>query len=132
MRTDLTGRVLYIDDDEGNRLLMQAVFTLRPGVELRLAASGAEGLALAATWQPDLLLIDLMMPGMSGLELLQALSEDATLRDTPCLAVSATAMPDDIQQALRAGFKGFITKPLIIATLLAEVDARLKVRQTPS
>ena len=131
-RTDLAGRVLYIDDDAGNRLLMQAIFALRPGVELRLASNGADGLALAADWRPDLMLVDLMMPVMTGLEVLQALRSHATLRDTPCLAVSATAMPDDIREALRAGFNGFITKPLTVGILLAEIDAKLRVRQTPS
>ena len=131
-RADLAGRVLYIDDDEANRLLMQAIFAPRPGVELRLATSGVEGLALAEEWRPDLMLIDLMMPGMSGLEVLQALRGDAALHATPCLAVSATALPDDIREALQAGFRGFITKPLNIAALLAEIDGRLKGRQTLS
>ncbi len=131
-RTDLVGRVLYIDDDEGNRLLMQAIFALRPGVELRLAASGAEGLATAAQWRPDLMLIDLMMPVMTGIDVLNALRDNAALRDMPCIAVSATAMPDDIREARRAGFRGFITKPLIVGTLLAEIDGLLRVRQTPS
>ena len=111
---------------------MQAIFALRPGVELRLATSGVEGLALAEEWRPDLMLIDLMMPGMSGLEVLQALRGDAALHATPCLAVSATALPDDIREALQAGFRGFITKPLNIAALLAEIDGRLKGRQTLS
>ena len=78
------------------------------------------------------MLIDLMMPVMTGLDVLQALQSTAALRDTPCLAVSATAMPDDIRAALRAGFQGFITKPLIVGTLLAEVDAVLRARQTLS
>ncbi|CAN5212457.1 hypothetical protein BH11PSE10_BH11PSE10_16790 [soil metagenome] len=133
-RADIGGRVLYIDDDEGNRLLMQAIFSLRPAMELRLSADGATGLAMAEQWRPQLILIDLMMPVMSGQAVLEALLTQPELRDTPCVAVSANAMPDDIRDALKAGFTGFVTKPLMVGDLLAEIDRllSLKARRTPS
>ena len=119
------GDVLYIDDDEINRLLMQAYFEARPGVRLRLAGSGTEGLAMARAARPDLLLIDLMMPGMNGLQVLAAARADAGLHDCPCIAISANAMPDEIDAAMRNGFDGYLVKPLAVDALLAEVDRRL-------
>jgi PAS domain S-box-containing protein len=122
LRAAPRGRAIYIDDDSVNRVLMQALLAQRPGIELRLAADGATGVALARSFQPDLALIDLMMPGMSGLEVLQTFRADPVLRELPCLAVSANAMPEEIRDALAAGFDGYITKPLKMQVLLAEID----------
>jgi CheY-like chemotaxis protein len=121
----VAGRVLYIDDDEVNRMLMQAFLDCRPGIELRTAADGRSGIAMAREARPDLMLIDLMMPGMSGLEVLKVLRADTSLRHVPCLAVSANAMPDEISEALDAGFDGYLTKPLSLPLLLAEIERRL-------
>ncbi len=122
---EITGTVLYIDDDEVNRLLMQAFLALRPRLALHLAEDGAQGLALAQQQRPSLVLVDLMMPGMSGAEVLTALRATPGLADVPCIAVSANAMPEEIAQTLAAGFDGYLTKPLAAAVLLAEVDRRL-------
>jgi len=120
--TQVSGQVLYIDDDAVNRVLMQAFLGLRPGVQLSLADDGESGLQLARRAPPDLLLVDLMMPTMSGLQVLQAVRQDPLLRHTPCLAVSANAMPHEISEALAAGFDGYLTKPLSTPVLLAEID----------
>lgn len=119
------GDVIYIDDDEVNRLLMQAYLRVRPKVSLRLAGSGAEGLAMARAARPDLLLIDLMMPGMNGLQVLAAVRAHPALRDVPCLAISANAMPEEIDAAMRAGFDSYLVKPLAVDALLSELDRRL-------
>ena len=116
------GHILYIDDDEVNRVLMQALIELRPGLQLHLANNGPEGLALAAHRPPDLVLIDMMMPDMNGLQVLHRLRNTERLRDTPCVAVSANAMPHQIEAALAAGFDGYLTKPLSSAALMAEID----------
>lgn len=121
------GRVLYIDDDETNRLLMEALLGLRPGIELRLAADGPSGLAQAAAWPPDLVLVDLMMPGMSGLEVMRALRQLPGAAP-PCIAVSANAMQEDVRAHLQAGFAAFLTKPLDARLLLAELDRLLVQR----
>ena len=116
------GCVLYIDDDVVNRVLMQAFLGLRPNISLSLAEDGATGLALARARRFDLLLVDMMMPGMNGLQVVQAVRADAELRGTPCVAVSANAMPHEIAEALAAGFDGYLTKPLSAPVLLGEVD----------
>jgi signal transduction histidine kinase/ActR/RegA family two-component response regulator len=124
-RDDLAGTVLYIDDDPVNRALMQAFLALRPRVTLHVAETGIVGLALAEQIVPDLLLIDMMMPDMSGLDVLNRLQAHPLLNGVPCVAVSANAMPEEIGQALAAGFDGYLTKPLAAGLLLAEVDRRL-------
>ncbi len=88
-------------------------------------SDGQTGIAHAREARPDILLIDLMMPGMSGLEVLQALRADAMLRRIPCVAVSANAMPEEIGEALAAGFDSYLTKPLSLQALLAEIGRLL-------
>lgn len=119
------GRVLYVDDEELNRLLMQALLDFRPGVALQMAADGAGGLAAARAAPPDLVLLDMRLPDMTGVQLLHALRADAALAGVPCIAVSANAMPADIADALRAGFDAYITKPIVSAQLFAEIDRAL-------
>ena len=125
---EVRGRVLYVDDEELNRLLMQALLDFRPGVALQLAADGAGGLAAARATPPDLMLLDMRLPDMTGLQLLHALRADPALAGVPCIAVSANAMPADIADALRGGFDAYITKPIVSAQLFAEID-RVLARQ---
>ena len=124
-RPEVRGHVLYIEDDEVNRLLMQTYLSWRPQVELALAGDGASGLAAARARAPDLILLDMRLPDMSGLEVLHALRAQPGLRDTPCLAISADAMPEEISAALAAGASGYLTKPLSPTDLLAALDTAL-------
>jgi len=121
--------VLYVDDDAVNRLLMEAFLALRPGFNLRMAENGQEGLAAARSRPPDLMLIDMMMPGLSGLQVLAALRSDARLAATRCIAVSANAMPEEINIALAAGFDGYLTKPLASAQLFLELERVLALER---
>ncbi len=125
LRNEIRGTVLYIDDDEVNRLLMEAIFAFRPGVQLHLAVDGASGTAAAAQHRPDLVLVDMRLPDMSGIDVLSVLRAQAESAATPCIAVSANAMQDDIALAKAAGFVAYITKPVSAAALLAEVDHQL-------
>jgi signal transduction histidine kinase/CheY-like chemotaxis protein len=125
MRHGVRGSVLYIDDNEVNRVVMEALLMKRPDVQLRLAADGRTGLAMAQAEPPDLVLLDIRLPDMDGFEVLRALRAVENLRNTPCVAVSAGAMPDEIAQAAAAGFDAYLTKPLDVSVLLAEVDRRL-------
>jgi CheY-like chemotaxis protein len=130
-RTDVSGRVLYIEDDEVNRLLMQAYFALRPKVELVLAVDGKSGIEAALTTEPDVVLVDMSLPDMRGLDVLRALRSQPHARRVPCIAISADAMPEDIASAQAAGMDGYLTKPLPIAQLLSALDAALSARQAP-
>ncbi len=124
-RDDVCGCVLYIDDNDVNRLLMAAMLTRRPGVRLVLAEDGADGLRAARAEQPDLVLLDIRLPDMDGYAVLEALRADPQLQALPCLAVSADAMPAEIERAAQSGFDGYLTKPLDLGLLLAEIDRRL-------
>jgi CheY-like chemotaxis protein len=123
---EVSGRVLYVDDDPVNQLLMRTFLTQRPGVDRTTVGDGAAAIAAALDTPPDLLLIDMMMPGMSGLQVMRAVRADPGLRRIRCVAVSANAMPDEIDAALAAGFDGYLTKPIASTAPLAEVDRCLR------
>ena len=124
-REDVRGCVPYVDDNDVNRLLMQAMLTGRPGVRLVLAEDGAGGLRAARRERPDLVLLDIRLPDMDGHAVPAALRADPDLRAVPCLAMSAGAMPADITRAALTGFDGYLTKPLDLSLLLGEVGCRL-------
>ncbi|MBX3619806.1 MAG: PAS domain-containing protein [Rhizobacter sp.] len=111
-------QVLYVEDEPLNVLLMQEVFKSRPQWELQIATDGQGGLAAARTQQHDLLLIDMNLPDMSGLELIRALRADPRTAGLQCIALSADAMQAQIDAALAAGFDGYWTKPINVAHML--------------
>ncbi|MCY7314901.1 MAG: PAS-domain containing protein [Rubrivivax sp.] len=117
--------VLYIEDNEVNQLLMEGVLAQRGGVRLLLAGLPQAGLDLALQQQPDLVLLDIQLPGFDGFEVLRRLRAEPRTRAMPVVAVSANAMPADRARALAAGFADYITKPIEIAALLAVMDRLL-------
>jgi signal transduction histidine kinase/ActR/RegA family two-component response regulator len=114
--------VLYVEDNPVNAELMKALLEERPNVHLMLAADGTRGLALLRERLPDLVLLDMQLPDMDGLEFFAHLRADARLCDTPCVAVSANAMEQDMVTALDAGLAGYLTKPVDVEALLALID----------
>ncbi len=127
-RDDLQARLLYVEDDEINRLLVTEHLRWRPGVRVTLAVDGVTGLRLAAAQPPDLILLDMSLPDMHGLELLQCLRADPRTAEVPVLALSANALPQDVERALQAGVAAYLAKPISTAVLLAHVDAFLRAR----
>ncbi len=117
-----TRRVLYIEDNEVNRLLMQGMLAQRPALQLRLAAWPEDGLAMAQAEPPALVLLDIQLPGIDGFEVLARLRADTRTAAVPVVAVSANAMPADRDRAARAGFDDYVTKPIDLERLLAVVD----------
>ena len=115
-------RVLYIEDNEVNRLLMQGMLAQRPALELQLAALPEQGLAMAQAEPPALVLLDIQLPGIDGFEVLARLRADRRTAAVPVVAVSANAMPADRERAARAGFDEYVTKPIDMAQLLAVLD----------
>ena len=114
-------RVLYVEDNPVNQLLLEGMLGMLGGVQLRMADHPEAGLALARDWPPDLLLLDIQLPGMSGFELLRRLRADPRTAAVPAVAVTANAMPDDVRRARDAGFDQHLSKPLVLADLLAMV-----------
>jgi CheY-like chemotaxis protein len=114
-----------VEDDLANQAVVRGCLASRPGVALVVAGSAAQARALAAARLPDLALIDMMLPDGSGLEVMRSLRALAGPRGLRCVAVSANAMPAQVDAALLAGFDAYLTKPVQFDLLLAEVDRSL-------
>jgi CheY-like chemotaxis protein len=113
--------VLYVEDDRIHLLLMEEVFRMLPGWELRCAENGQEGLAALAECRPDLVLVDMNLPDMTGLELAQRVRADtglsATLAGTRWVALSADDPSDVVRAARAAGFDDYWLKPIEVPQL---------------
>jgi CheY-like chemotaxis protein len=118
-------RVLYVEDNPVNALLMRAMLARLPDIHLECAEEPLLAIELARTLRPQLLLLDVELPGIDGLELLQRLRADESMRAIPAIAISAGAMPGDIRKALDAGFAAYLTKPLELGELLQAVRRHL-------
>ena len=125
---DRPARVLYIEDNQVNSILMEAMLSRLPGVSIVHAGHPAIGLRLARELAPDLILLDIQLPDMDGFEVLRRLRLDAATRDTPAIAVSASAMPSDIRNGLAAGFADYLTKPIEITSLFDAIRRALAGR----
>ena len=118
-------RVLYAEDDEVNVELIRQVVTLRPAVALSVATSGARALEMARHDPPDLMLVDMNLGDMTGLELARALPSSPQTANLRLVALSADALPEQIGTALAAGFEGYLTKPVDFRKFLDLLDEHL-------
>ncbi len=118
-------RLLYIEDNPANAEMLAGLLKRHGGYELSLAVDGRTGLELLRSRQPELLLIDIDLPGIDGIEVCRRVRSDPRCAGLPLVALSAKAMPEDIQQALDAGFDRYLTKPLDFRLLLKTLDALL-------
>ena len=117
--------VLVVEDNPANMTL--ATFLLKSAGYAVLSATDAEaGLALARSEQPDLVLMDIQLPGMDGLEACAILKKDEGTRDIPVIALTALAMKGDEERIRAAGCDGYIAKPLAYREFLATIAARLQ------
>ena len=116
------GRLLYIEDNPVNALLVQELVAYRPGLALELATTGQQGVDMAAASPPDLALVDMQLPDFDGFEVLRRLRQDPRTHHLPCIALSANALTEDIARALAAGFADYWTKPLNFDRFLAGLD----------
>jgi CheY-like chemotaxis protein len=121
--------VLIVDDEPDNVGLMELVLS-HHNATVRTAASGVESLQLMVQEMPTLMLVDIQMPHMSGLELLGKVRENESWRNIPVIAVTAHAMMGDSERFIAAGFDGYIPKPINAMNLVDEIQAILaqKVR----
>jgi len=120
-------RILVVDDEPFNLELMEAMLSAL-GYEVYLAGGGEEGLALAHEKKPDLIILDLMMPGISGFEVCARVKMDPQTGGIPVLFVTSLSQLADKERAMAAGGDDFLSKPFQQAELLARVEALLKVR----
>ena len=124
-------RILIADDNPQNAELLEAHLD-GTGFETRIAVNGEETLAAARDWQPDVLLLDVMMPKMSGFEVCKRLRADPATRGIAVLIVTALDQVTDIERAVEVGTEDFLTKPINKTELLLRVRALLDARQEPS
>ena len=118
--------VLYVEDNEVNRMLMEGVFEKLPGLQLRMADSAARGLQMALEQPPRLVLLDIQLPDLDGRVLLQRLRQHPQLAQVPVIAVSADATPDVVAECRAAGFADYLTKPIDLDRLAAVLHAALQ------
>jgi CheY-like chemotaxis protein len=114
--------VLYAEDDEVNAELVRQLVTMRRGVCLRVATSGAAALASARADPPDLMLVDMNLGDMTGTELARELRRDRATRDVRLVALSADALPEQIRAAMASGFESYLTKPINFDEVLGVLD----------
>jgi CheY-like chemotaxis protein len=127
-RTVLNTRVrtlLYVEDDAANLRLAERLIARRPDLRLLSAQDGSLGVALARVTQPEVILMDINLPGISGLEALKILREDEATKHIPVVALSANSIPRDIAKGIEAGFFRYLTKPLRIDDFMDTLDVAL-------
>jgi CheY-like chemotaxis protein len=122
--------VHYVEDNETNVEVMRGMLAQRPQVRMEVSISGLEGLAAIRAHRPDVVLLDMHLPDINGLELLRHLKLDPSTRSIPVVAVSADALPAQIEDALMAGAHQYLTKPVSVAELLSVLDNLLSQTET--
>jgi signal transduction histidine kinase/CheY-like chemotaxis protein len=119
--------LLYVEDDPANLELVEQLIARRPELRLLSAADGKLGIEFARAYQPQVILMDINLPGgISGLEAMHSLRADPLTAHIPIIALSANAMPRDVEKGLAAGFSRYLTKPIRIAEFMDTLDAALK------
>ena len=118
-------RVLVVDDDPVILKLLEVNFTME-GFDVVSAVDGVDGLERARVERPDIVVTDIMMPKMNGIELLEAMRADPAVADIPVILLSAKAMTDDVRAGLDAGADDYITKPFEPLELVDRVNKLLR------
>ena len=122
--------LLYVEDNRANMQLVEQLIARRPDMRLLGAVDGMRGIALARTHQPEVILMDINLPGISGIQALKILREDPATKHIPVLAISANAMPRDISKGLEAGFFRYLTKPIKVGEFMEALDLALDHAET--
>jgi CheY-like chemotaxis protein len=126
MRSGEARTILYIEDNVYNFQLLQRIFQQRPNIRLIPAMQGRLGIDLAREHQPDLILLDVHLPDMSGLDVLAELRGDPDLRHIPVIVISADATHKQINAMLNCGADDYLTKPFDVRQLVATVTRSLE------
>jgi CheY-like chemotaxis protein len=118
--------LLYVEDNQANMQLVEQLIARRPDMRLLGAGDSMLGIEMARTQQPEVILMDINLPGMSGIQALKILREDPVTAHIPVLAISANAMPHDIKKGLEAGFLRYLTKPIKVNEFMDALDMALE------
>ena len=123
----IAARILYVEDNAQNMRLVRKILTAT-GYTVLEAVDGLSGLSVAAAEKPDLILMDVNLPDISGLEATGRLKADATTQHIPVIALTANAMHGDRENCLAAGCDGYLAKPVMKAELLNAVESYIKFK----
>jgi CheY-like chemotaxis protein len=118
--------LLYVEDNPANLELVEQLIARRPDLRLLSAADANLGIEFARAYQPEVILMDINLPGMSGIAAMKILHDDPSTEHIPIIALSANAVPRDIERALEAGFFNYLTKPIKVDKFMDALDAALK------
>lgn len=127
--------LLYVEDNPANLLLVEKLLERRSDIRLLSAKNGIEGIEIANASLPDVILMDINLPGISGIEAMKILSADPATAHIPIIALSANAMPSDIEKGMQSGFFRYLTKPIKVNQLMETLDIALsheKPAKSPS
>ncbi|HUW28444.1 MAG TPA: PAS domain S-box protein [Sulfuriferula sp.] len=122
--------LLYVEDNPANLMLVEQIIEGHPHIRMLSASDGNHGIALARAHLPDVILMDINLPGISGFQALKILREDPVTAHIPVLAISANAMPRDIEKGMEAGFFRYLTKPIKVNGFMDALDMALKFAET--
>jgi CheY-like chemotaxis protein len=118
--------LLYVEDNPANLMLVEDLMARRPDIRLLSARDGDRGIEIARAVRPDLILMDINLPGISGVTALRILADDPATTHIPVIALSANAIPRDIEKGLQAGFFRYLTKPIKVVEFMDTLDIALK------
>jgi len=122
--------LLYVEDNPANLMLVEDLISRRPDIRLLTAGDGQRGIEIARASLPDVILMDINLPGISGIQALGILAEDSATARIPVVALSANAVPRDITKGLEAGFFRYLTKPIKVDEFMNTLDVALKLAAT--
>jgi CheY-like chemotaxis protein len=126
---DTLRTVLYVEDNAANLTLVEQLIARRPDLRLLSAGDGRRGIEMARASLPDVILMDINLPGMDGFQALEVLRQDPVTAGIPVLAISASAMLGDIRKGLEAGFFRYLTKPIHVDEFMEAIDAVLEIAE---
>jgi len=131
LQTDgLLRTLLYVEDNPANLMLIEDLVARLPGIRLLSARDGNRGIEIARASHPDVILMDINLPGISGIQALRILADDPATAHIPVIALSANAIPRDIEKGLEAGFFRYLTKPIKITELMETLSTALEHAKT--
>jgi len=128
MQPPLQRTLLQVEDNPASADVVKQLIARRSDLSLLTATNGLDGIKMARAAVPDLILMDMMMPGLSGLAAIAILREDPATAQIPVIVLSSNAYPNEIEQGLIAGVFRYLTKPYKFENLMAAIDAALPRR----
>ena len=124
--------LLCVEDNPANLLLIEKLVAHRPDIRLLSARDGNRGIEIARARKPDAILMDINLPGISGIVAMRILAQDPATATIPVIALSANAMPHDVGKGLEAGFFRYLTKPIKVDEFMETLDVALKLSKARS